>query len=421
MLINFKKLNSNTRTIIEAIGDIADEGRIPVYVVGGAVRDLLLKKGTKDIDIVVEGDAVKLARKISQVFDVPIKAYVKFGTATLFLEDELNIDFVTARSEIYSKSGMLPTVSEGALQDDLYRRDFTINALAFSINSESFGEVFDFYDGLADLKAGKIRILHDQSFLDDPTRIFRAIRYEQRFGFRLDRKTLSLLKQAMEINVFDRISIDRYLNDLRRNLQELNIQGIVNRQKMLGVYRILANDMRNVVARVKTIESRLKKARQLMAVDSVDEWFMYFLAHLEGSQVGQDSELFAASMLNKHQKKCILGLSDITELKQFLSKSRRPLSQVYHKLSNLPIELVWYLSLTAANNQVERRIADFRNIRHVKIKLNGDDLKDYGLDSGRHIGTILGQILLSKIDGEIKTRRDEVRLAKSLVGQYKHD
>lgn len=419
MLISLKQLDPNTRAIIEAIGDIADEDRIPVYVVGGAVRDLLLKKSTKDIDIVVEGDAVKLARKISRVFDVPVKAYAAFKTATLFLEDGLNIDFVSARTERYTKSGALPTVSEGALQDDLFRRDFTINALAFSINCESFGEIFDFYEGLSDLKAGKIKVMHDKSFVDDPTRILRAIRYEQRFGFRLDRSTLSLLKQALDLNVFDRISIDRYINDFERNLQEVNVQKIVARQKDLGVAEILAGDMTNVVGRVKGIQARIKKLKRQMLKDDVAEWFIYFLAHFEDCQLASDSHVMSSSVLNKHQKKCLLGLSEMREFRQFLTNYQRPLSEVYRKLTNIPMELVWYLKLTTGNKKVDEKIDQYRNVRTLTVKLNGDDLKVYGLDSGRHIGTILNQILWSKIDGEVKSRRDEVRMAKSLVGQYK--
>ena len=175
---------------------LAGNRNLPLYLVGGIVRDLLLGQvnDTCDLDMMVEGDAIGLAGELAEKVGGKLTVHLMFNTAKIEL-GKWTVDVAMARTETYAKPGALPVVTSGTLKTDLFRRDFTINAMAISLNPDNYGEMIDFYGGLKDLNGKKIRILHDKSFIDDATRIWRAIRYEQRFGFHIETETLSLLKR----------------------------------------------------------------------------------------------------------------------------------------------------------------------------------------------------------------------------------
>jgi tRNA nucleotidyltransferase (CCA-adding enzyme) len=216
-------LDKKSLEIIKAIGDLADEKKIKAYLVGGPVRDLFLKCQVKDIDIVVEGDAMKVARAFSGLnLGSKVVTYPAFKTASVHLADGRLIDFVTARKERYVRPGAFPAVTSSNIKDDLFRRDFTVNAMALSINNSSFGELVDPWGGFKDLKAKEIRILHEKSFIDDPTRILRAARFKARLGFTLEAKTSKLLKLAIENGALKTIKPQRYAKDLDKILKEKN-------------------------------------------------------------------------------------------------------------------------------------------------------------------------------------------------------
>ena len=183
MKFSLNNLNARYLKLIRQIGQEAAQSGIKAYLVGGCVRDLLLKKRNCDIDIVVEGDAIIFSAYLSKRYNVKAHHYGQFKTATLFFPENIRIDLATARKEHYPRPGMLPVVAAGPIYDDLFRRDFTVNAMAMSIHPSSFAEMVDYFGGYEDLKNKKIRILHEKSFLDDPTRILRAVRFEQRFHF----------------------------------------------------------------------------------------------------------------------------------------------------------------------------------------------------------------------------------------------
>lgn len=182
--------------IIKRIGSLADKEKIPAYIVGGPVRDLLLELPNYDLDFVVEGDAMDFADKLNKHLGGSLKTYRAFKTATISYKD-IKIDIVTARSETYQRPGSYPDVKPAGIKEDLFRRDFTINAIAAFINKKGFGELVDFYDGLKDLRKGIIRVMHDKSFMDDPTRIFRAVRFSTRFNFKIETRTKELIRKAV--------------------------------------------------------------------------------------------------------------------------------------------------------------------------------------------------------------------------------
>ena len=224
---------------LDLLREIGGKTRLPICLVGGFVRDLLLGREILDLDIVVEGDAIRFARELGESWGWEVRAHHHFGTATLIQPTRSKIDFASARSETYEHPGALPLVSLGTIEDDLRRRDFSINALAIRLNSDGFGVLIDCFDGVKDLQAGRIRALHSESFFDDPTRVFRAVRYEGRYGFQIEAKDLARIHGVLHQGVLDRISGERIRNEINRILAEDAVPRIVQRLLEFDVFRAI--------------------------------------------------------------------------------------------------------------------------------------------------------------------------------------
>lgn len=227
-----EQLSSETIAFLKMAGDTAEKRGWKLYLVGGVVRDILLERINTDLDIVVEGNAIKLAQEIALKLQVGITTHTRFGTATIKWEKR-GADFVTARAETYSRPGALPKITAGTIKDDLARRDFTINAMAVALDPKKFGELTDPFNGRQDLKKEVIRILHQKSFRDDATRIWRAIRYEQRLGFQIEPMTMLLIER--DLNMLKTVSGDRIRHELERVLKEEEPEKLLSRADELGV------------------------------------------------------------------------------------------------------------------------------------------------------------------------------------------
>ena len=218
--LNFSLYPESIRRILREAGAEADAAGVRAYLVGGAVRDLILGAVSTDIDVVVEGDGIAFARRLEAVWKAKALFHEKFRTAALTLKEGRVVDVVTARRETYARSGALPDVVPATLKEDLARRDFTINAMALALNTPEAGKLRDDLGGARDLDAKLIRIMHEKSFTDDPTRILRAARYAVRFGFQFEALTQDCLDQAVIADVFKTITPARYFLELRRILEE---------------------------------------------------------------------------------------------------------------------------------------------------------------------------------------------------------
>ena len=225
--------------ILDLLRKIGSKTRLPICVVGGFVRDLLLGRENLDLDIVVEGDAISFAQELGESWRWEVQKHDRFGTATLIQPAGTRIDFASARSETYEHPGALPLVSPGTIEDDLRRRDFSINALAVRLSSDGFGELLDCVDGVEDLRAGRVRALHSESYLDDPTRIFRAVRYEGRFEFQIEANDQARIHDSIQQGVLDRISGERIRNEINRILAEDAVPRMVRRLLELDVFRAI--------------------------------------------------------------------------------------------------------------------------------------------------------------------------------------
>ena len=256
--------------LLYEIGEVAGKN---AYLVGGFVRDLLLKRPSLDIDIVVEGDAIRVAETMCERWNGTLEVHPQFGTATVTPEniDLPKVDFVTARRETYQGAGTLPIVQSGTITDDLHRRDFSINALAMRLDINAFGTIVDETGGREDLETGIIRILHNRSFIDDPTRIFRAARYAGRYDFRIPETDAALIQEALPI--LPQLSGERIRNEIDRVLLEKHAAKIVEHLTQLGVWEIIATDW-NIISATFTYDSqKVEQAVSWASTHLADETF----------------------------------------------------------------------------------------------------------------------------------------------------
>jgi tRNA nucleotidyltransferase (CCA-adding enzyme) len=376
-----------------------------LYLVGGVVRDLLLGRVNFDFDLVVEGDAVILARKLAKDSQAKLKIHSHFGTAKLDYPD-FSLDLATARSETYSKPGALPTVKPGSLKDDLIRRDFSINAMALHLNPKSFAELIDLYHGKVDLERRLIRILHPNSFIDDATRILRAIRYEQRLGFKLEAETEKLLRR--DVAMLDTISGDRIRHELELILKEDEPERALRRAEELGVLSQLHPSLKGN-GRLSKI---FAKARQADIKGSLSTPYLCLLIY---NLPKKANEQFV-SRLNfpKNSSQAMRQTLQLKAQLKSLANPRLKPSEIYQLLHAYSAPAIQANALTSESPLASRHLNLYLNkLRYVKPLLNGADLKKIGIPAGPKIGDVLSALHKAKLNGEVRTRRDEEKLVRS--------
>lgn len=405
--------------IIKAVGREADRRRIPAYLVGGIVRDIILQRRKGDIDIVVKADALSFAREMAKILKAQVKVYGQFGTATLELPGGGRLDIATARKEWYPHSGSLPKVCGGTLQDDLYRRDFTINAMAVSLNKDSFGELIDEFGGRRDLKGKKVRVLHDRSFLDDPTRILRAVRFEQRFGFRIERRTLRLLKEAVDNDVMRNVKPPRYFAEFKKMLSESDPLPCLKRLNDLERLRFMDPRMRLDIPSLKKIHGRWPLLKEKFPFYSAcPAWLIYFMAVVEPLEGPRLDAALHKFPLRKDEKQSILQVQKKGDLTRRLLAFSLTRSQVCGMLRPLSPAAIFYWRAGTPFRRIEKRLDAYAGRDAlIRLEINGDDLKRMGAGSGRDIGRILSRVLEMKIDRRIVNKKEELDAARTLMRQ----
>jgi tRNA nucleotidyltransferase (CCA-adding enzyme) len=397
------------RQLLELVRDISEQAAKQgqrVYLVGGVVRDLLLGYPNFDLDLVVEGDAVKLAQQVAETSQAKLLAHHRFGTAKLGYEN-FTLDLATARKETYAKPGALPAVTPGILQDDLVRRDFSINAMAISLAANDYGELVDPYQGKNDLEHCLIRILHPESFSDDATRILRAVRYEQRLCFELESQTAELLKR--DIPMLDTISGDRIRHELELIFKEKQPEFVINRLGELEVLQGISPFLNGngwIVEKFGNAR-RLKKPTQLPS--------LYFCL-LIYSFSEKDIEQFLARL--NIPAKLSRAMRDTLRLKTrlpLLDSSSLKRSEIYYLLKEYEPLAIQANAIASEPSMAQRYLQLFlTKLRYVRTSLNGEELKRLGISAGPEMGKVLRVLHKAKLDGEVRTRADEKKLALSL-------
>jgi tRNA nucleotidyltransferase (CCA-adding enzyme) len=424
-----RRLPQTHLSLLRALGNLAEEGGVSLYLVGGVVRDLWLKRENWDLDLTVEGDGIAFARLVADRYGAGLAVFERFATARLVFPDGLKMDIATTRRESYAQPAVLPTVQPASIEEDLSRRDFTINAIAVQLNPQQFGRLLDPYGGQRDLRAGTIRVLHAGSFLDDPTRIFRAIRFEQRFGFRLERTTVRLIAQAASTNLIQQLSGPRLLNEILLLFAERDPVRAIARLAQLKLLRFLHRRVcytKNVKQMVTAVPKALAWWTRRFPDSMVDRPIVYLMALSSESSPAVLARLIRRLELSRAQAKNVsIGGPRVDRALKSLTREGivRP-SQVYRLLEHFSGEAL--VLLLAKQRSVRHRVRLSRLERHlvayvksksVKTALTGRDLQALGLKPGPRYKTILGKLLDARIDGMVTTEAEErVFVRKWLVG-----
>lgn len=419
----------------------AEEMDNALYVVGGFVRDLLLGVPTLDLDLVVEGDAIRLARRLSEQHGGRVRAHARFGTANWILppvyEEALHpfqdgLDLVTARTEFYERPSALPQVERSSIRQDLHRRDFTINTLAIDLTPARWGELLDFYGGERDLRDGYIRVLHSLSFVEDPTRILRAVRLEQRLGFEIEEQTEALLRNALDL--LDHTTAERIRQEFYLILREERPCEIIYRLKQLGVLNQLhPHLMCDTWLRVRFCRMRrvlretgwpLARERTTPVVNASGPqarpdpaWYLALLA-FRLSEGGLRAFISRLKIVSREADL----LSQVHGLRQYLSSlqdSRQRPSTVVRWLTSASDEALFILWVVTESPLAREQIESYaRSHRYVQPLLTGEDLRQMGLDPGPIFGNLLEVLRGARLDGQVATREDEEALVEELLGHW---
>jgi len=386
-------------------GELAHTRGERIYLVGGVVRDLLLGQANLDLDLVVEGNAIELAQQLTKINQGKITTHPRFNTAKLQW-DNWSVDLATARCETYDKPGALPSVTPSSIDNDLSRRDFTINAMAICLNPGFYGRLVDPHGGRNDLKHKRIKVLHEKSFTDDATRIWRALRYEQRLDFHLERKTLNLLQR--DIPMLDTISSDRIRYEIECILQEKYPEKVFRRAEELGVLAKLHPTLKGN----GWLAEKFDQARRLTSPQPPE--FGLYLALLAYPLTSEETERLTSRLrLSKSLAQTLRDTITVKNKLRLLATPGLSPSVIYRLLDDYSSPAIVANSLATESPVASHNIRLFLNkLRYIETSLTGDDLIRMGIAPGPQIREILDLLHKARLNGKITTRQDEEALVK---------
>jgi len=419
--------------IFEACSVLSDDFA-GVYLVGGFVRDLLLKQPNVDIDIAVEGDGIEFARRLATQLKGRVRTHPKFKTAVVLLPPEtlkelppdvrqssepFHVDVATTRTEFYDHPAALPKVEHASIRQDLFRRDFTVNAMAVSLSGRDFGTVVDFFGGYRDLRGRVVRVLHNLSFIEDPTRIFRAVRYENRYGFRMDEHTFSLAKSCVEMHLVGDLSSVRLRDELVSLLSERSVEWSLTRLCELGVAREvhprLATDEETV-----SLVSRLDSLVETLNLgDEIVNWRLR-LAAITRNMAHDELYLWLDQMKFRRSDSAIVRDGVIVGQRLETGLGRDDMSDwdVYKALRRTPLEALVFALAGISEGLAYDRIRRYLTVlRNRKLSIGGDDLIELGAKKGPPVGRLLEKLRELRVMEQIEGRTSELAAAQDMLAK----
>ncbi|KXS43779.1 MULTISPECIES: CBS domain-containing protein [unclassified Candidatus Frackibacter] len=422
-------LDSDLFDLLVKAGRVADQLELNLYIVGGFVRDLILGVKNLDLDLVIEGDGIDFAYKLAERLEGEVKeVHKEFGTAIVKLTDGLKLDIASSRVEYYEYPAAPPQVEAALLKQDLFRRDFTINALAIQLNEKRFGRLIDYFGGEEDLEEGIIRILHNFSFIDDPTRIFRALRFANRYEFEIESLTKELIEHAINQNVIKGLSSGRLGNELFLMLSEEKAGYILLDLDKFGLlayfhpkltwgeeeYRLALeipwiNDWLEHLEITEDVTIKIWQLYLIILTKSLSEHVIkHLLLRLKFSKALIDKVIFA-----KNEAKDILNLLSSSDIKP---------SKVYYHLEPLSTEEILYLVLLTDEDEVKDWIQDyFLNLRRIELEVTGKDIIDLGYKPGPYFKKALQKVKKAKLNGNFNSYEDEYKYLKDCLKELKKE
>ena len=412
--------------LLRRVGQVASELDYPLYAVGGFVRDLLLGRPNFDIDLVVEGDAAELATRLSEEYGGRVRRHKRFGTAKWIRDEDAfaagealpdhtpaSLDFAGARTEFYEQATALPVVERSSIKLDLHRRDFTINTLAIRLDDPHWGRMLDFYGGQRDLEAGVIRVLHSLSFIEDPTRILRAVRFEQRFQFQIEPRTAELINNAIELLL--RVSGARIRHELNLILLEQQPEDALSR---LQEFHVLAQiDDALCWSQKQSVKFRALRAALREEGDRPESIERLYLA-LWFYRLGTDvhSRLITNLRLSARTRSLIEEGEQLRSRTAVLTAPDLPNSRLDQLLSKFSDGILLVARIDADDWVLRNRILEYQtHLRPQKISLTGAQLKQWGVRPGPIYRKVFQAVRAARLDGHINTAEKEFKLARTLI------
>ena len=393
------------RPVLDAVAAVREGER--VYLVGGTVRDIVLDEPGFDVDLAVEGDGVRFAEALARQIGGRVRPHDAFGTAVVEHGDAERVDVVTARSERYETPAALPVVEPGTIDDDLARRDFTINAMAASLGPGDIGRLVDPFHGLADLEARTIRVLHDGSFVDDPTRIFRAIRYASRYGFDLDAHTAELARSAIDAGLVARLTPARLRDELVPLLDEPHAPASIRRLGVLG-----PDSRRAAHEEAAALFERLEALRDKYRL-AIPSWRLGLAALVREADEDSQPSLEALTLRREDARAVAAAVSEGPRLAEESREARTPadvVALVEPYPEDAPLMALALDDTTALREYFER-------LRDVRLEIDGTDLAGLGLEESPRVGEVLAELRRRKLNGELDGRDSELAAARELIAQ----
>ncbi len=412
-----QSLSRDLIILLRTIGEVAEDSGFRAYAVGGFVRDLLMNYKNLDLDIVVEGDGIIFARQLVKKTGGRVRTHDRFITAKVTLPDGFKIDIATARLEYYEYPAALPTVELSSLKLDLYRRDFTINAMALQLNPEQFGILIDYFNCQNDLKNKLIKVLHNLSFVEDPSRILRAIRFEKRMGFKISRHADRLIRGAVKMDLFGKNTNPRLFIELQQIFAEENPIPAIKRLEEFKMFQFLWPDLKpnlKIDRRFMHILTQAQRAIAWFRLSYLDEtispWRIYLLAIMARSRPPQlESFCKRFQIQKKICRELIFQKITAEELgNRLYGRAPKKNSDIYHMLAPLSNDGLLYLMAIARKKDIQRNVSLYvTSLRNIQPLLKGDDLKQLGYVPGRQFKKILSALKNGRMDGLLESRKDE--------------
>ncbi len=415
-------------TLLRTAGEAADELGYSAYLVGGSVRDLLMGEKNLDIDIVVEGDGIAFADRLAaRIGGVKLITHKRFNTAKIRFTEKsglkmpapgFTVDIATARTEYYEAPAMLPKVETSSIKKDLYRRDFTINAIAVKLNTREFGQLIDYFGAQRDLREKTIRVLHNLSFVEDPTRAFRAVRFAERFGFKINRHTENLIKSALRLNLFERVSGTRIYDELALTFRETAPVRALKSLAGYGLLQVIHPALKFTDALEETLEAvheSLAWFDLLFLDEEVDRSRVYIMGLLTG--LGLSERKAALERLSTPKRDMTTILDEMEKAGEVMKELRTgdPV-KIYHALKPLSIETLLYAMAVSGDREIQRSISRYLlELRKVRPALKGRDLLAMGIRPGPLYSKIFDAILNERLRGRIRNREEEIAFVRHIV------
>ncbi len=424
-----KNVLGATSALIDIVADFARTQDISIYLVGGVVRDVLLERPNFDLDFVVEGDAIIVAESLAADYGGEVHSFRPFGTAKWQLDETSagrvgfvlaevpdHIDFASARNEFYEHPTALPSVYSGSIKLDLHRRDFTINTLAVQLSPLNLSyRILDFYGGLRDLREGLLRVLHSLSFVDDPTRMLRAVRFEQRLGFRIETRTEELIQTALPM--LRRITGERVRNELNLLFKEAEPEkGLIALQQR-GILSAIHPDLSFQEDLISDIFPEIRGEHSGWPVQQLITANLYWCVLMAGIPAEKIPDVAERLLISKQMAETYINAAEIIQQPGILNQPHAKPSEIYDRLKSITspaLMTAWLLHKGHIRTHIEQYLTELHD---VKTTLDGHSLRDLGVKPGPCMGMILQRLLDARLDGEITDAAQERQMAQQLLEQ----